>query len=756
MRQSTRRVSVQFVLALLALILSADFSVHAQQALHQIDLGLDLFDVDWSLDGQYLAVGSSNGVRVYSSSLQEIAILQGHTGNVTSVSWNNDGTLLASSGGRDDKTVRIWQFDQVANTFNQIQILPIEVSMVFLVDWSPDGTKLASLSSSDSILARSDRVVDTIDIWDTQTWTKLNQGYIPFFEAERALTWSIDSNKIAVVGEYGVAVIPLTSSGTGFLSDYTGTYDTEIASADWSPSNQIAAGGQALLLLDGTSGQVINRWDISSYMVRWNPSGNILAIHSSNNSITLFEVSTGTNISEFTIPSRLKEIDWASSTDRLAVISSDGIIQVWDVSDLTIPIGTPTVTPQFTLTPSLTLAPTSTFTSTRTPIPFVNKLVFSSQVSGNSPQLYTVNLDGTGLTTILNISGESVSPSWSLDGQRIVYANRATENDPFQLRTIQTDGTNGVQILPTVGSNTDPSWSPDGRLLVYTSDQSGNREIYITTSDGTATGFRQLTVDAAADYQPDWSPNPNGNPTTQRAVVFISERNSSDNAEIYLMNLGGGGLTRLTTTPMVRESYPRWSPDGQRIAYIATVNGQSRLNVMNADGTGMMELISVNDVPFDWSPDGSQIVFIAPENTINVFDFANSYNAVVFSDTNPKFGVSWSYGQSNIIITPTITPTPTSTFTPLPCNTTPADTASLISAVAAGNALSSPYVICLIPNLTYTLTTPTANSQVDLAPAGLFVLFGDIIIRGNNATIERAPRRPRYANLYRERGIPAT
>jgi Tol biopolymer transport system component len=56
---------------------------------------------------------------------------------------------------------------------------------------------------------------------------------------------------------------------------------------------------------------------------------------------------------------------------------------------------------------------------------------------------------------------------------------------------------------------------------------------------------------------------------------------------------------------------PRWSPNGDRIAFGSTRTGSQQLYVMNDDGTDVIQLTHdrayVGDV--DWSPDGTQIVY---------------------------------------------------------------------------------------------------------------------------------------------------
>ena len=66
---------------------------------------------------------------------------------------------------------------------------------------------------------------------------------------------------------------------------------------------------------------------------------------------------------------------------------------------------------------------------------------------------------------------------------------------------------------------------------------------------------------------------------------------------------------------------PKWSPDGQRIAFMSTLNGLPDLYVMDADGKNVLRLSefpSQVDMPSEsfqagqnWSPDGERIVFLS-------------------------------------------------------------------------------------------------------------------------------------------------
>jgi Tol biopolymer transport system component len=56
---------------------------------------------------------------------------------------------------------------------------------------------------------------------------------------------------------------------------------------------------------------------------------------------------------------------------------------------------------------------------------------------------------------------------------------------------------------------------------------------------------------------------------------------------------------------------PMYSPDGMKIAFISTHDGDPEIFVMNADGTGLRKLTdnTAVDAAPSWSPDGGKIVF---------------------------------------------------------------------------------------------------------------------------------------------------
>ncbi len=199
-------------------------------------------------------------------------------------------------------------------------------------------------------------------------------------------------------------------------------------------------------------------------------------------------------------------------------------------------------------------------------------------------------------------SVESREPTWSPDGQRIVFTFKSGTGH-FEVHVINRDGSQEKALVNDDHNNWYPSWSPDGSHLAFVSDRTGQIQVYV--SDANGQNARPLTS-AGNNWAPSWAPDSN-------TLVFVSDRDS--NRELYTIHADGTGEQRLTNTP-TDEDRPAWSPDGKKIAFMRFVErtflfDSSEIFVMNADGSDEQRLTNnqAGDATPRWSPDGKWLIF---------------------------------------------------------------------------------------------------------------------------------------------------
>ncbi len=143
--------------------------------------------------------------------------------------------------------------------------------------------------------------------------------------------------------------------------------------------------------------------------------------------------------------------------------------------------------------------------------------------------------------------------------------------------------------------------------VVFSSDRDGDTEVYRSLADGR---IRQLTRNDVEDDQPVWSPD-------GRRIAFVSTRDG--NAEVFVVDADGSDLVQVTdtaTTPdgaEVRNDSPAWSPDGRTLAFTSNRDDpEGEVYRVAADGTRLQRLTTnpfVTDNAPAWSPDGRYLVY---------------------------------------------------------------------------------------------------------------------------------------------------
>jgi TolB protein len=173
-----------------------------------------------------------------------------------------------------------------------------------------------------------------------------------------------------------------------------------------------------------------------------------------------------------------------------------------------------------------------------------------------------------------------------------------------------------------------PAWSSDGTLLalevvapnsIVTSEDglAYASDLYVLPAAATATSpWRALTTNGHS-RSPSWSPD-------GTRIAYLASSPLPFGYDIYVIAAVGGEPLRLTQG----DGYygkPSWSPDGRRLAFSAWIAGNNEIYIVNADGSGLTNVTrsSAYDGDPSWSPDGSRLVFVSDrllgEEGIGVF-----------------------------------------------------------------------------------------------------------------------------------------
>ncbi len=242
--------------------------------------------------------------------------------------------------------------------------------------------------------------------------------------------------------------------------------------------------------------------------------------------------------------------------------------------------------------------------------PGQDRLAFVSDRDGTGLDLFVMNLDGSDVTNVTHTPDSNDIPlAWSPDGEYLVFVSDQT--NPPEVLLMQANGDDLINLSERDNARAFSDWSSETDRFILAAESDAGISLFAT--DLTGSIQQPLTDGSYPAAGARWSPD-------GQKVAFMAITPDTESIDIYLVDAAGGEPVNLTQSPS-NERFPRWSPDGSKIAFLSDRDGNSEIYVMpvpgkgaNAGGSAPINLTNnpANDSlqgDFAWSPDGTQILF---------------------------------------------------------------------------------------------------------------------------------------------------
>ena len=235
-------------------------------------------------------------------------------------------------------------------------------------------------------------------------------------------------------------------------------------------------------------------------------------------------------------------------------------------------------------------------------------LAFSRYSSALKADLHLLDLDED-----LNPRGEprrrtfmeqlvgATPQSFTSDGRDIVFAAGSIDNS--SLWRVPVSGTASPERLPFGENGVWPQLSRQGNRLAYTvtSPKVNIYRLNLPVADGPTGAAVKFISSSRWDNGPRYSPDGN-------RIAFVSYRSGA--SEIWTCDSDGSNPMQLTSLGAQTDS-PRWAPDGKRIGFSSDAEGHFTAYVVDAEGGAPRRLTSdpSTESPPSWSRNGEWIYF---------------------------------------------------------------------------------------------------------------------------------------------------
>ena len=307
-------------------------------------------DIQFSPDGTQLAVASSIGVWIYDAYTgEELNLLLGHKGSVSSIAYFPNEPILAS-GGRDG-TVRLWDVERGVNC-KILQVREFDLEGVYSIVCQDDGSLLASGRSWGWFLDYH---------YDAGLWVKrFEEDDVSTIISEKhpdrvvSVAFNGDGTYLALGSEDGTVHLWDTERGvlsktlkmpepSSPMAPATPTVKSIIFSSD---GQLLASGGtRCMCLWDVEQGKILDQTSFLAvsdgpYSMCFSADRRLFAIEGGFNNIFLYDATMDEHLATLTHTERdinnvnVTNLAFSPDSRTLASGNQDGTVLLWDVVDI--------------------------------------------------------------------------------------------------------------------------------------------------------------------------------------------------------------------------------------------------------------------------------------------------------------------------------------------------------------------------------------------------------------------------------------